>query len=209
MRRYTFVIIMALCATLFSGIAVAASIPQSSCTVFTDPISGPSFTCDLYPSDASGNFNGQVTTPLPPASLIDDPLTPGFMILVKPGSDLTSGFDSNRADWTQVLAFDDNGFGQATALTLYTLGCNNGNNASDNSCFPALTALDASGGSFFEPRSGIFVYTPGDFSQHEYTLHFLAQPAPEPASAGLFGMGVFAILLTTAARRNRRRTLHS
>jgi hypothetical protein len=205
MRKGLNLTLLALCATLLAGTAVAGSIPQSSCTVTAGPNnSGPSFTCNLYPSDPLGNLNDQVTVGVPPSSIIDDPIGTGFVVLVKPGSDISSGYDPTRADWTQVLSFNDNGLGQAINMTLYTLGCNNLGNINDNTCFPAISVNDISQFAF-EPSAGVYLYQPGDTRDHEYTMHFVSE-SPEPATAGLLGIGLVAIL-TVAKRRISRRSL--
>lgn len=135
-----------LSALAVSGVLHAGPIPVSSCT-----LNGATFvnglTCGLYPSNAGGNFSGDVTVNLPgPSAPAAFALTPGYLVLdsqpasiVADGNGLTS--DPNQANWTQVLFFKPMvPNGPALSLELFTVGCGTGN-LTDRSCFPTYATI--------------------------------------------------------------------
>jgi hypothetical protein len=202
------------CLLLALGSAVmleAEVLPQSSCTEVSaiDPTQG--FNCNLYPSDANGNFSGDVIIPFPSGwNSTDDPLTPGWVVLdtVPANIDPVTGADTNMSDWAQVLDFVDptNSGASATYMELFTVGCNSATDPSDMSCFPSVATVTTNPNIGYdfetEPANGIFVYNPCPScpAEHIYTVNFEASPVPEPSTFAI-AFGGIAVLASCRQRR--------
>ncbi|GEM_PF-3139195 len=195
---------------LFSTLFLrAGNIPLSSCSLITPSNGAGGFTCNLYPSDVNGNFNGNnVVVPFPATwNSASDPITSGYVVLSNQPANIVTDInnfygssDSNEADWTQIIEFTDHN-GQisaygATQIILDNVGCNT-LGSSDQSCYPAYSTLMATADFEVEPVNGIFVYDPcpGCSTSHVYTANLITgnSTVPEPATF-VFAAGGFALL---------------
>jgi hypothetical protein len=204
-----------------AGLLSASGIPQSSCVFNDSLVPNDGFNCNLYPSNPSGNFDGDVVVQFPAGwSDVYDPITSGYLVLTHDAANLVSdpgnfygADDPHESDWTQILEWEPVGAGSATQMELFTVGCNSATNPNDTSCFPAYSTLLADGYFDVEPTNGVYNYNPcpGCTVDHSYVLTFLQSPAsevPEPSTFAI-AFGGIAILAGLGRRKYPRRRQRS
>lgn len=215
---------------LGAGTLSAEFVPTSNCTENGGTPSG-GVTCNLYPSDGSGNFSGDVIINFPMGFVTAATPGPGYLIFDSNPSainyvDPTTGItgDQNTADWAQVLQFTPNAGGGYVAgnMELFTAGCGSGlTNPNDRSCFPTYTQLVAADVNYMNGISGgepyAFLNAPAPGGVYDYTCsspgcntyfvnnitpQIAAGPAtPEPST---FVIGALGMVVVAGWRRKVR-----
>jgi hypothetical protein len=204
-------------ALTFAGLLSAGPIPQSSCTFFNPSLPNDGFSCNLYPSNASGGFDGDAIIQFPSGwSSFSDPITPGYIVLTDNAANLAfdpnnlyGADDPNESDWTQILAWQPVNGVSATYMELFTVGCTSKTNPNDTSCFPSYNAIMASAYFDVEPSSGVYDFDPcpGCTIDHAYVVNFIADPVsatPEPSTLAI-ALGGIAVLAGLNRKKYSRR----
>ena len=120
---------------------IANAGPISSCVLNGG---GPTITCSLFETDASGNPSEISNVIALPAGVIG-----GYLVLKDNGA----APDSDQTQWSDVLVFAPTG-GIATTVQMFSKGCNTGN-PNDVSCFPSYATVTA------DPDNAFIVETKG------------------------------------------------
>ena len=142
--------------------------PEGTLGVAAGPISdcvlsggGPTITCDLYETDASGNpskISAVVSLPAPQ--------TGGYLVL----KENAVAPDSDQSQWSDVLVFAPTA-GNATEVQLFSAGCNTPN-PNDRSCFPSFATVtaDPDSGFIVENSGGVTVFNAGGSIYNIYSI---------------------------------------
>lgn len=210
---------------IFVFIGTAEAIPISSCNA-PDPLHQ---TCYLYPTASSNPAfdSGTTTLSYPVSPVLEDPTTPGFLVLLFPTIPNNLTNEATVADWDQVIEFVPNadvGTG-STEIMMFTNGCASGV-LGDTSCFPSLATVQAGiagtptyydnqcssagqtqGDGDVCAGAGVYFWYPdeGNLTQgHEYYIFDPGATAsaslPEPTSIWLILIGFVGILAARARR---------
>lgn len=167
---------IAAAALLAAWSGAAQALPVSSCSVDSAGLS-----CDLYRSDASGN-----PSKISNVFAFGIVTGPGYLVWIDPGLPLSIGL-TDRAAWSDVLRFIDDGTGFSTTGQLLSRGCNDPLDAS--SCFPPLPGASTAQFAFASlAASGVSTYAAGG---SVFRLHVDADGSP--------GGGARPIALPTSA----------
>ena len=132
-----------------SGTLVANAGPVSGCVLNGG---GPTITCNIYETDASGNRSEISNVIALPA-----PQTGGYLVL----KDNAAAPDTDQTQWSDVLVFSPTA-GAATTVQMFSRGCNTGN-PNDVSCFPTYATVVADPDSAFiaENKGAATVFNAG------------------------------------------------
>ena len=143
-----------------SGVLVAAAQagPVSSCVLNGG---GPTITCNIYETDASGNrseISNVIALPAPQSG--------GYLVL----KDNAAAPDTDQTQWSDVLVFAPTA-GAATTVQMFSRGCATGN-PSDVSCFPTYATVVADPDSAFivENSGGATVFNAGGSIYNIYSV---------------------------------------
>jgi hypothetical protein len=190
--------------TLLSASAGLA-LPVSSC-INTIGADSNIYTCSLYPTNSNGGLSKKSSITYATYGIADQ--SPGYLILLKPGTTLTKANEKNRSNWDEVVSFPDlGGIGEASQAILCDAA----------SCFPTykevkskadpfsltfFTDMNANGIYYYPLDAGVIsmanyvIYTPGALPLSDDvtdTPNAITAATPEPASAGLFLLGIVGL----------------
>jgi hypothetical protein len=171
--------------------------PVSNCTLGID---SDHFSCNFYPTNASGNLATDSGLISQPAGADPAGVGAGYIIFLDSGTPLDSLHESNQSYWDEVVWFvgDLSLGGASNEFEVFT-----------GAAMPSYTTVQAYNGGgddeFLDQNAnGIYVLTP---TNHVYTVYDVLatqQIVPEPATFGLIAVCVIGLFVMRARSVRRR-----